>query len=94
MAVYLIHFDRPYKHSRHYLGWTDNVDARLERHRAGHGSRLMEVITDAGITWQLARTWQGDRRFERWLKNKHGARGFCPICAGAKALNRAKEKTR
>jgi predicted GIY-YIG superfamily endonuclease len=32
MAVYLIHFDRPYKHSRHYLGYATDVDERLERH--------------------------------------------------------------
>jgi hypothetical protein len=91
MAVYLIHFDRPYKHSRHYLGFADNVDARLERHRAGHGSRLMEVITNAGITWQLARTWTGDRKFERRLKNRKESPALCPICS-PKAMKLAKEK--
>ena len=49
MAVYLIHFDRPYKDSRHYLDHADDVDARIERHRQGHGARLIEVVTQAGI---------------------------------------------
>jgi hypothetical protein len=39
-TVYLLHFDRPYKHARHYLGWTANLQARLDSHRAGHGARI------------------------------------------------------
>jgi predicted GIY-YIG superfamily endonuclease len=31
-TVYLIHFDRPYHHARHYIGYTDDVDARLAGH--------------------------------------------------------------
>ncbi len=62
MAVYLLHFDKPLKHARHYLGYAADVDERLERHRAGNGSRLMEVVTQAGISWQLVRTWSGDRK--------------------------------
>jgi predicted GIY-YIG superfamily endonuclease len=94
MAVYLIHFDKPYKHSRHYLGYAADVDERIERHRSGSGARLLQVVNAAGIEWQLARTWSGDRKFERWLKRKKGAAWFCPACNGAKAFNRAKETKR
>ena len=66
-TVYLIHFDTPYKQARHYTGWTTDLHARLEAHRAGRGARLMEVITDAGVTWHLARTWPGPREPERTL---------------------------
>ena len=52
-TVYLIHLDVPYKHARHYTGWTLDLDARLQAHRDGRGARLMEVITAAAITWQL-----------------------------------------
>jgi hypothetical protein len=55
-TTYLIHFDRRYRHAGHYLGWTTDLDARLEAHRTGRGARLMEVVTGAGITWHLART--------------------------------------
>lgn len=80
MTVYLIHFDKPYKHARHYLGCTDNLSERLRAHRAGNGARLMEVIAQAGITWQLAKTWEGDFPMEKQLKRqKHGPR-LCPIC--------------
>ena len=79
-TVYLIHFDTPYRHAQHYIGWASNLPARLAEHRAGNGARLMEVIANAGITWQLARTWPGDRNLERKLKDRHGASRFCPIC--------------
>jgi len=79
-TVYLIHFDVAYKHARHYLGWTLDLLARLQAHRDGRGARLMEVITKAGITWQLARTWPGGRDRERAIKNRHEAPRLCPFC--------------
>lgn len=79
-TVYLIHFDAPYRHARHYIGWTRDLPSRLAAHRAGNGSRLMAVITEAGITWRLARTWPGDHCLEHKLKDRHGASRFCPIC--------------
>lgn len=80
VTVYLIHFDTPYKHARHYIGWTPNLERRLRQHRQGEGARLLAVIKDAGITWRLARTWEGGRDVERRLKNWHKARQMCPIC--------------
>ncbi len=46
--VYLIHFDIPYKHARHYLGWSHDLDQRLQQHQSGNGSRLIEVVSQAG----------------------------------------------
>lgn len=77
--IYLIHFDRPYRHARHYLGWTTDLPSRLDAHRRGQGARLMAVITDAGIGWQLARTWNGPRTRERQLKQR-GKTRCCPVC--------------
>jgi predicted GIY-YIG superfamily endonuclease len=79
-TVYLLHFERPYKHARHYLGWASNLDARLAEHAAGHGARLLAVIRAAGIGWTLARTWPGDRHRERQLKRQGGASRCCPLC--------------
>ena len=30
-VIYMLHFDRPYKHARHYVGWTDDLLDRLDR---------------------------------------------------------------
>ena len=80
-TVYLLHFSKPYKHARHYIGWAKHLYERLDHHRNGTGARLTQVVTEAGIDLELARTWEGkDRTFERRLKNQKKAGEFCPIC--------------
>lgn len=90
-TVYLIHFRRPYKHARHYLGYSEHLDKRITNHLCGMGARLMAVIYEANIDWKVVRTWPGDRKLERRLKNAHNTPLLCPVC-NPKALNRAKEK--
>jgi len=80
MTVYLLHFDRPYHHARHYLGYTNDLEARLAQHRSGNGARLIEVISKAGISWTLVRTWKGGRDLERRLKAQKNSPRLCPIC--------------
>ena len=81
-TVYLLHLDPPYRHARHYLGWTRDLAARLEAHRAGQGARLMEVVKQAGGGFHLARTWPGGRDRERAIKDRHEAPKLCPECSG------------
>lgn len=80
-TVYLLHFDRPYRHAAHYIGWTQDLEARLREHQCGTGARLVEVAVNAGISFELARTWPGDRFLERRIKNLKSGRSVCPICA-------------
>lgn len=80
-TVYLIHFERRYKHAGHYIGFATDLGARLEAHAKGRGSRLMEVVVGAGIGFVVAQTWeQATRYFERTLKNRGGAARSCPLC--------------
>ena len=30
-VIYLLHFDQPYRHARHYTGWTEDLLDRLDR---------------------------------------------------------------
>jgi hypothetical protein len=85
-VVYLIHFDRPIgdRHNprgfaSHYTGWTLDLPTRLVDHAAGRGARLMQVVGDQQIGWQLARIWTGTRTRERSLKQR-GATRRCPVC--------------
>lgn len=79
-TIYLLHFDRPYKHARHYLGWTRDLPARIARHFSGHGSKLMRAVQRAGIGAKVVRTWPGDRHLERALKNRKNGCRLCPEC--------------
>jgi hypothetical protein len=87
-TTYLLHFIDPatgqaarYQHAGHYIGWTQDLPARLQAHASGSGARLVEVITRAGLGFTLARTWpQTTRDREDLLKHIGDARRFCPEC--------------
>jgi len=84
MVVYLLHFDRPYQHAKHYLGSCQDLERRLTQHGKGRGARLLEVVRAVGIGWQLARTWCGGKHRERQLKKQGGASRRCPLCKEAR----------
>lgn len=88
-VVYLIHFEKPFKHARHYLGVTTDLNRRLSQHRNGGGARLMEVITQAGIRWEIARTWNGGHSMEKRLKGWKSGYKLCPICKQERKINNA-----
>lgn len=81
--IYLLHFSRPVcptRPTRHYLGWTNDLDQRIREHRQGKGARLTQVACERGITLTLAEVWQGDRKLERQLKRLKNSPRLCPIC--------------
>jgi len=80
-GVYLLHFDTPYAHAQHYLGYADKITHRVVRHQTGQASPLTRAARKAGIVLILARTWPGTNRYwERKLHNQHNNRRLCPIC--------------
>ena len=47
----------------------------------------MEVVTDSGIDFELARlwrveSWEESRDLERRLKHRHESPSLCPLCRG------------
>ena len=93
MAVYLICFDRPIspKHTcRHYLGYADNVNARVNHHKKGTSKvRLFEVAKERGIGFKVVRVWEdADRKEERRLKNQKNSGLLCPLCREEKSRAR------
>lgn len=90
MAVYLLHFDRPLPHgtqagTQHYLGFAQDVAARIAEHQSGNGARLTQVAVSRGIQLHVARVWpQADRDFERKLKRRHSPKRLCPICGSGR----------
>ena len=89
-GCYLICLDQPYFHARHYVGFSNDIPARIAAHRKGQGSPLLAAALAAGIDFRVVRVWPGaDRRFERKLHNRHGSR-LCPepACASAQQERR------
>lgn len=84
VTAYLVHFSRPLRHARHYIGVTtrvDDIEARLAEHRAGRGARICAVAVAEGIDLVLARTWPNvPWRYEVRLKAQGGASRLCPLC--------------
>ena len=60
--------------------WTRDVKRRLAEHGAGRGARLLAVVQEAGIGWQLARMWPGGPARERQIKAQGGHARQCPLC--------------
>ena len=86
-TIYLIHFDQPignlsnpHGQAQHYIGYTDDLDMRLQAHRSGNGSAIMAAVAERGIDWQVVRAWQGNRDLERRLKKRKEAPKLCPVC--------------
>lgn len=82
MAVYLLHFERKISHSQHYIGFAEDVEKRIAKHRADSDARIVQVFTERGIGFTVARVWENKtREFERYLKDKYKRASYlCPIC--------------
>ena len=96
MPVYLLCFDKKFRHAKHYIGFVQNMEGlpkRLNHHKKGTGSRLMAAVAKAGIGFSVARTWpDGDRNFERKLKNRKEASALCPHCKTALAERKKRRR--
>lgn len=94
-TLYTLHFDPPYKHARHYEGWTSNPTHRFAEHLAGRGSKLVKAAIAAGCQVIVVRVEPGTRADERRLKNRKDAPARCKICRAAHlAARRDKAKAK
>lgn len=81
--LYLLHFDVPIRHARHYLGITreGRLEARQEEHRSGHGAALTRSAFRARIGWTVAKVWENANfSLERDLKRRGHLHRHCPLC--------------
>jgi hypothetical protein len=85
-TCYLFHFERPFgtekQQARHYLGWTQNLIARVNAHKEGRGSRLLYHVRKAGIPFYLVRVWNNvPFTTEARIKNLGSLARVCPFCS-------------
>jgi predicted GIY-YIG superfamily endonuclease len=81
-TVYLLHFDRPFRHAKHYMGWAEDSHwmERVEQHKRGQGAKLMQYVVAAGIGFCLARVWEGRTRHDERRWKSRGKGRLCPVC--------------
>lgn len=76
--VYILRFSHPLGTERHqaqyYIGWTLDVEERLEEHRAGRGARITAAAVERGFRLELIATLPGTRADERRLKARKSHR--------------------
>jgi len=81
MAVYVLHFNPPYRHAKHYIGYTKIGLRRIERHMAGNGSPLVRAAIQFGCEVKVAHYFRkGTRDLERKLKNRKDTPRWCCEC--------------
>ena len=86
-GVYILHFDKKFKHAQHYVGYSENVLGRIEKHKTGNGARLMQVIHEHQIGFKVAVVFENrGRDFEHKIKGSHNTKRFCPICRTQECL--------
>lgn len=81
--VYLLHFDRPFHHIRHFL-----TVAPKEALSVGGGvsaavvarSPLLDAALGAGVSITVTRTWNGDAVRAQQLQAHANSRRYCPVC--------------
>ncbi len=90
--LYLLHFDaplgdssRPHMSAQHYLGFADDVAARIAEHQAGRGAAITAACVARGIGLRHVATFDGDRTAERRAKRNGHFERRCPVCKGAVA---------
>ena len=78
--------------ARHYIGWTEGpLDERITTHRKGAGARILRAASQRGISFEVVRTWSGDRFLERALKTRRNSPKLCPVCNPETAHNWASD---
>lgn len=85
--LFLLHFDPPYHHARHYLGYAKGIGRG--RHYAEQIARnvkigpheLVMAVQQAGCVISVADVWVGESRpLQRKMRACGSLSRFCPIC--------------
>lgn len=76
--VYILRFSHPLGNenhqAQHYIGWTLDIEERLEEHRAGRGAKITAAAVERGFRLELVAILSGTRADERKLKARKSHR--------------------
>lgn len=82
--VYIIHFDEPLSHARHYVGYCSDKEGALGERMCQHfqkkGAKILKACREKGIHFEVVRTLPGGRDRERRIKSQKNTWRLCPVC--------------
>lgn len=91
--VYIIHFEKPFHHAKHYIGMTgEGLLERFKRHKQGGGAKITSAVVKAGIKLRCLmkigefETAGEARQFEIRLKKRKESKRFCSICKSGQSF--------
>jgi predicted GIY-YIG superfamily endonuclease len=82
-----------YRHTSHYSGSTNDLDRRIDEHKAGRSNSLVKRATVNGaklILYPFKQLWQA-RDVEKKIKRNKNNTQYCPLCKGSRAIKRKYE---
>ena len=81
LFAYLLHYQRPIAHVRHYAGSTTNLARRFYDHASGNGATLTAEFATHGIPFVVANVWKiPERDAERYIKGLKAGPRLCKVC--------------
>lgn len=81
--LYLLHWRDRSGRVEHYIGWTQNLEARMKAHSsASGGCPTTRRFRRTGMRGRLVRLWRGTTRGERRLQQTLTFPLDCPLCCG------------
>jgi len=88
--VYLFHFNAPLGNlsnpraqARHYVGFSDDLDARIKQHLAGKGAKIVAAALKQGLVFELYH-WPAPLASEKLIKRRKETHVFCPACCASR----------
>lgn len=84
--VYIIHFARKFYHCQHYIGMTNCIEERLQKHKSGTGAKIIAAALRAGndiqelMILEEFSTARLARNREIQLKREKKSWKHCKIC--------------
>jgi len=87
--VYLFHFHQPLGNpanrraqASHYVGFAEDLEARLAAQLAGRGAKIVQAAIARGIGFDIYH-WPACLAVEKLIKRRKETAVFCPTCARA-----------
>jgi len=88
--VYILHFHQPLGNpanrraqASHYVGFAEDLEARLAAQLAGRGAKIVQAAIARGIGFDIYH-WPACLAVEKLIKRRKETAVFCPTCAAAR----------